>query len=271
MTTEHFTAAPIPVVGGQLFEFNVWLNSGSSLWATVSWLSAQKKSIATSVTDTVGAGGNAIMQGTAPSNGVQAVITVSIAHSPDQVSEFSGMHFQQTLPGPPGSSSLSLTAPTYVNAGPYTTTTTLTGRITDDHQYTWATPQGNFQVGGFGKGTAWPLTPGARSLALLPGLANTNVGVTFRSGATAGMTQGLIFRYSSDSNYWRASRTQLQKKAAGIWTTVGTFATPFADNDRMVVNLSGSAIAVYRNGNNEVFTVSDSFNASATQHGLVVE
>jgi hypothetical protein len=296
MTTENFSTSPLSIVGGQPFTFSVYLNSGESLRATVECRDEHGSSISTNVTNTVGVGGTASVTATAPDHAVQAVITVSVTHD-QQRSFFSGMNFGQQLPGALEASSLSLTAPTYIGSGKYYTGTTLgvtsttaSGRLTDDHQYAWETPVGNYQVGGFAGGTAWPLVAGARSVAILPGQVNCNVGVTFRSAPPVGMTQGVIFRYTNDSNYWRAGRTlvsvnadgtpnytsQLQYKQAGAWTTVGTFVTQFDDNDRLVVQLgngSNNSINVFRNGGNLVYATSNSFNATATPtyHGLVVE
>jgi hypothetical protein len=276
MTTENFSTSPISVQGGQPFTFSVYFKSGSSLRATIEWRNAKHNSIGTSTTPTTTAPGSSpYVNGTAPASAVQAVITVTIEHTQYQTSSFNSVHFQQTLPGAPAASSLALTSPTWSGIAGYTTSTNLTGRFTDDHQYNWTTPDGNYQVGGFGGGTAWPLTTGVRSLALVTGTANTNVGVTFRSGAPAGMTQGLVFRYSkagSVENYWRACRTQLQYVTGTTWTTVTTFTTPFADNDRIVVQLNGATLSVFRNGNNQIYTTgAATFNQTAFQHGLVVE
>jgi hypothetical protein len=147
----------------------------------------------------------------------------------------------------------------------------LNGRTTDDQQSEWAVPTGAFQQGGYEGGAAWPTTPGTRSVALVSGAANGQVGVTFRSStlSTGTHTQGLVFRYSDDSDYWSANRTQLKKKVAGAWTVLATYAVPFADNDRIVVSMNGSTINVFRNaGTVAVATVTDSFNASAILHGI---
>jgi hypothetical protein len=146
----------------------------------------------------------------------------------------------------------------------------LSGRTTDDQQNVWEVPTGAFQQGGYEGGSAWPVTPGTRSVALVPGAANGQVGVTFRSPPLTGAhTQALVFRYSDDSNYWSATRTQLKKKVAGAWTVIATYATAFADNDRLVVSMNGSVINVFRNaGAVDVATVTDAFNDTATLHGI---
>jgi len=290
MATEYFSTGRLGVTGGAAFYYSVYLNSGTSLQATINWQDSQNKDIATSATGWVSAGETASVDGYAPGNASQAVVTIAVNHDQYQTSEFSGANFGQTLPqyttvtegGLPQPSSVSLSTPSYTYpptlvGGPPVTSSTLTSRYTDDHQNSWQTPDGNFTVGQYAQGTAWPSVPGTRSLALLPGTAGTtavpiNVGVTFRSPAVAPQAQYLIFRYSTDSNYWRASATQLQKKVNGNVAVVGTFSTPFSVNDRMVVSLSGNAINVYRNGGNLVLgPVSDSFNATAILHGMGVE
>jgi PA14 domain-containing protein len=161
----------------------------------------------------------------------------------------------------------------FVQVGTTQYTNTLIGRTTDDDIATWTVPTGAFAVGGYSEGSAWPLTPGMRSVALIQGVANTQVGVTFRSGPASGQTQGIVFRYSANNSYWRCGRSTLMKNVAGVWTTVATHTTSFSDNDRMVVVLNGSAINVYRNNNmvTPVSTATDTFNSSASLHGIIVE
>lgn len=294
--TEYFSSSKLSVTGGCWFEFNALCNSGNWLKVTIEWRNSSNGVISTSDTPTVHPGGTATVAGYAPDNAVHAVVTFAINHGQYQLSDFGpvpGKHyFTQTVPEysigiGPSSIDLEDGGPSYYfppvpTGGPYPTSTNLTNRFTDDHGNSWTTPDGNFTVGQFAKGTAWPMTTGVRSLALLPGPANTSVGVTFRSGAPAGMTQGLVFRYSisgGKENYWRASRTQLQYVANGIWATVGTYSTPFADNDRMMVTLLGTAIKVYRNAPGTVpaspavpvLSVTNSFNETASQFGIVVE
>ena len=145
----------------------------------------------------------------------------------------------------------------------------LNGRTTDDQQSEWAVPTGAFQQGGYEGGVAWPTTPGTRSVALISGAADGQVGVTLRSSPLSTHTQGLVFRYSDDSNFWSANRTRLAKKVAGTWTVLVTYATAFADNDRIVVTMNGSAIHVYRNaGAVAVASVTDTFNDTAILHGI---
>jgi hypothetical protein len=150
------------------------------------------------------------------------------------------------------------------------TSSNLAGRATDDEQSTWVNKDGQWTVGGLAGGSVWPTVPATRSLAVLTGPANTLLGVTLLTNpATA--SEGLVFRYSNDSNYWQVTQTVLRKKVAGSWTTVATHSTPFAPLDRMTALLNGSSITVYQNGDNVVSTATDAFNSTATLHGIVCE
>ncbi len=51
---------------------------------------------------------------------------------------------------------------------------------------------------------------------------------------------------------------------------MATYSTAISDNDRLNVMLSGTNITVYRN-NVSVATTIDSFNQTATIHGIAVE
>lgn len=149
--------------------------------------------------------------------------------------------------------------------------TTLAGQTPDvANGTTWAVPAGAFSVDGFLDGTVHPSVAGTRSVATLTAQADCRIAVTFKTSPDAGMTQGITFRRSDDSNYWRAGRTTLRKKVAGSFTTVGTHSTPFSNLDRMTVVLSGSSITVLRNGVS-VLSVTDAFNSTAVIHGLIYE
>lgn len=136
--------------------------------------------------------------------------------------------------------------------------------------YTWSTPTGAWVRDGYQGGTARPAVPGARSVALVTGDADCQVAVTMRTAQASGQVQGIVFRYSDDSNYWRATRSAIVKRVSGTLTSVGTYSTPIADGDRLTVKMQGSAITVYRNGV-QVYTATDSFNSTATKHGMLVE
>lgn len=134
----------------------------------------------------------------------------------------------------------------------------------------WIAQVSDFTISGFAGGSAYPVTPGTRAMALVTTSANGQVGVTYRTAATGGQVQGIVFRWTSDSNYWRASSVSLAKKVSGSFTTVTTYATPAQPGDRMIVQMNGTAISVLINGV-QVATTTDSFNQTATSAGMVVE
>lgn len=136
--------------------------------------------------------------------------------------------------------------------------------------YTWTTPVGSWVRDGYLGGTARPANVGTRSVALTTGDADCQVAVTLRTPQVSGQVQGIIFRYTDDNNYWRATRSSIVKKVSGVLTSVGTYSKAVADGDRLKVVMQGSVITVYRNGV-QVYTVTDSFNSTATKHGMLVE
>lgn len=79
----------------------------------------------------------------------------------------------------------------------------------------------------------------------------------------------LMFRYTDGNNFWvvigAGTTLLLFKKVTGGFnqTDSGTFAS----GDILKVTLSGNVITVYRNGS-LVITRPDSFNSTATKHGL---
>jgi hypothetical protein len=107
-------------------------------------------------------------------------------------------------------------------------------------------------------------------MALTTGPANGQVGATFVTPALGGQAQAIVFRYTDESDYWKATTGALVKKVSGTFTTMATYSTPAQPGDRLVVQMNGSAITVLLNGIS-VATVTDGFNASATSHGMLVE
>lgn len=279
----NFTAtSPVfAVAASDPFNFSIQatytraLDTGTSD-VTIAWLDSLGSAIGTSATGSVSTHNGVVLSlsGTIPAGASSAQIT---AHTQRGVGGtgsigFTAPNFTETTPAATGAGTLSIgTISTPSSTSGLVVSTSLAGRHTDDAQSTWNVRTGNFLCGGFEGGTVWATDPAVRSLATIPGAANANVGVTFRTSPNAGKTQGLVFRYSDDNNYWRAGRTTLRKKVAGTFSTVATFSTPFSDNDRMVVQMNGSAIQVFRNGNNSVASVTDAFNSTAANHGIVTE
>lgn len=149
--------------------------------------------------------------------------------------------------------------------------TSISGSATDISGLTWTAQAGGMTMTAFGNGTVSPTTMGTRSESLISsGLSNCALGVTFASGPDSGNSQALVFRWTSDSNYWRADQYTLSKLVAGVWTVLAAHTTQFLPGDRMNVTLNGSVITVFRN-NVQVSTATDAFNSTATSHGILYE
>lgn len=130
----------------------------------------------------------------------------------------------------------------------------------------WAVTTGaNWSVA---DGFAFPTNPTTTQLTRVASLtADGRVAVTFGANAMPGKQYGLALRISGATNYIRASRTKLEKVVAGTPTTLATYSTPCVEGDRLMVDMTGNVLTVYRNGV-QVGTATDSFNASATAHGM---
>jgi hypothetical protein len=153
--------------------------------------------------------------------------------------------------------------------------TYLNGRQTDTKDQTWVTKTGAWTLSGFSNGSAFPAVPGTRSFATLTGLSGTSgtniwLGVTFTSSPQAGQSSGIVFRATDTSNYWRASMTGLYKVTSGTSALVGNYSTACQPGDRLVVQLNGNNITVFRNGA-QVLTTTDAYLATNTLHGITVE
>lgn len=146
---------------------------------------------------------------------------------------------------------------------------TIAGRATDDTQSNWTCPVSDWTIGGYAGGSAWPAVPGAQAIALLATQpANTSLGVTYRSMPQGGGYAGIVFRYSSTSNYWRSDQLGLGYVSSGVYTLAAAHAQAFQVNDRMTITLNNNAITVYRNGV-QVNSATSSFNNTAAEHGLI--
>lgn len=77
---------------------------------------------------------------------------------------------------------------------------------------------------------------------------------------------GVCFRSTDDNNHFITNNGSLFRKQGGGFTSLGSTGG-YANGDVLKVVLSGSSITVYRNGSS-VLAVSDSFNSTATKHGL---
>ena len=260
----NYTFPALPVIPG--IEYGFGFTAPGFIGATITWYGPNSNQPIGTTQFARQAGQPGIRStATVPAGATSASVTIGADASPINVSAYFLM-----ATGAPVASGLTVTSQvTFTPTTSLLNTNTLTGRTTDDNLLAWQTPVGNFSVG---NGNCWPLIPGQRSIGLVPGPANTKLGVTFRTGPQSGQTQGMVFRYTDDNNYWRCSRTDLRKKVAGTWALVATHSTAFADNDRMIIVLNGPVIQVFRNaGGTPVSSVSDTFNSSATKHGVIVE
>jgi len=81
----------------------------------------------------------------------------------------------------------------------------------------------------------------------------------------------VVFRLTDATNLFQlkaySNNYTLRRFVAGSSTNIASYSTTPANGDRIVIALNGSQITVYINGT-KAFTVSDSFNQSATCHGI---
>lgn len=105
---------------------------------------------------------------------------------------------------------------------------------------------------------------------------NADVTVSAKVAALAsGQVLGLVFRYSTTSNYWRWRRTtgnqfQLEKVVSGTPTAVGGLMADITAGDTLKVVMNNHNIELYVN-NTFISAHEDSFNATATRCGLMTD
>lgn len=103
---------------------------------------------------------------------------------------------------------------------------------------------------------------------------NRTIAVTYQQDPGTTRLAGIIFRRSGPGDFWIATQTGLYKvvaSAARANPASGAFTwSQFTKGQRMSVHLVGNVITVYRNGVS-LGSATDSFNNTATQHGLGVE
>lgn len=139
-----------------------------------------------------------------------------------------------------------------------------------------ANPTGFWQIasGALVKNPAWS---GAQKIKLLyvnDTRADCCVGITAQSEVTNSAVEdnGILFRLSDTSNYWMCSRQKVQKVVAGTLSTVASYSR-LPVGSRWYVQAVGSTIKVYAYPGASaapvlVATITDSFNSTATRHGL---
>lgn len=142
-------------------------------------------------------------------------------------------------------------------------------RTTDIGGLTWVESVGQWASGGYGGGSAFPVSTG-RAFASLSGHADGMVSATFVTSAPGTLKQGVLFRIQDTSNYWRADRDALRRISTGTVAATSPYSQTLLDGDRITVAYSGANIAVQRNGV-QVLSISDANLVTATGVGMAVE
>lgn len=154
----------------------------------------------------------------------------------------------------------------------FTRADTTSGMGTSNTGQTWNEITGTW---GISSNQAY-LPSGVGQAVIDSGKADATIQVTWIAAALGTQRPRLIFRCTDANNYWfidpvDANTLQLYKNVAGGSTQVGSNAThAWASGDVVKVVTSGNSISVYINGVLAIGPVTDSFNASATSHGIGV-
>jgi hypothetical protein len=118
-----------------------------------------------------------------------------------------------------------------------------------------------------------PSGDGNCAAVLEAGIADANISVQLND-VNGGNTQGIVFRATDASNFFfaRGFNTNIQvfKKQAGALVQLGSYAGGISEGDVLAVELVGPGIVVKQNGIVRL-TLTDSFNQSATRHGLFTD
>jgi hypothetical protein len=147
----------------------------------------------------------------------------------------------------------------------------LGGRTTEFGSKTWADTVAGFQRDSYTDGAARPASGNTRCMSVITYTsADATVATTIQTAPSGGRKQGLVMRVVDASNYFRATRTTLDRVQAGVVTTLATYSTPISDGDRLTVKVVGNNWTVLRNGT-QVGTATDAFQNTATKFGIVVE
>jgi hypothetical protein len=141
----------------------------------------------------------------------------------------------------------------------------------DIGNYFWSAQVSNFVNNAFNNGAAVPASVNTRTLEIINyGSVNANVGVTLATLPNGGYYGGLVLRWASNTSYIRVDQYAVVQISGGVATQLTVHGTPFQAGDRMVANVNGNIIQVYRN-NVLVSAVTTSFNNGQTQFGIVVD
>lgn len=131
-----------------------------------------------------------------------------------------------------------------------------------DTGQTWTYQSGTW---GITSNTAYPVTASGQLTAVVESsVSDCTVQVTH---STAGSSPGLCWRATDDNNYWLVAGLTAYKRVAGGFTSMGSTGG-IADGDVLSVVLSGASHVIKKNGSTVLTISSDSFNQTATKHGL---
>jgi hypothetical protein len=138
----------------------------------------------------------------------------------------------------------------------------------------WSTNQGIIGIQS-NKAHTYTLGSGRANSTIDAAVADLTIQVAMTALATNGTIGGIVFRYVDNSNYWRftdngsSSRAAiLAKIVAGSTSELINTATTINANSVLKVVLAGNSISVYVDNVQVSTTQTDSFNATATKHGL---
>jgi hypothetical protein len=126
--------------------------------------------------------------------------------------------------------------------------------------------------GTFGLNTNAAYCPSAATVAndqlawLITNRSNCTAQVTLATRAGS-LETGMAVRLTDISNFWRLTSHGIRKVVNGAAQTQTVYAADFASGDVMLASMYGSTILVTKNGAFSA-SVSDSFNSSATAHGI---
>ena len=186
----------------------------------------------------------------------------------------SGIFAGYTSPGFPLFVELCYPADFFTN-----TATDFTGRTAEyDPNFAWTGDVTQFEIV---SGAARARAAGDYKIVLDFGESDGWLHVNMSNSFTIGVSEGLVFRYSDASNYWLIRNgggafPVVTKVVAGVPTDVLTLTDMTTMGGEMYVLLCGNYIHVFKivggwpsaGGPTLYGSVSDSFNATATKHGI---
>jgi hypothetical protein len=118
-----------------------------------------------------------------------------------------------------------------------------------------------------------PSGDGNCAAVLDAGISDANISVQLND-VNGGSTQGIVFRATDADNFFFArgfnANIQVFKKQSGALVQLGSYAGGISAGDVLAVELIGPGIVVKQNGIARL-ALTDSFNQSATRHGLFTD